>query len=1250
MELNNLRDYNFKISYGPSDDRLHDFYIPALSRSVRYERSAGFFTSTALAVAAAGVARLIKNGGTMRLLVGAQLAEEDVEAIRTGHELKDRLSARLVEAISEPEDTLLRRRLEVIAWMVAEGTLKIKVVLPKGKDGVPLPASVASEYYHPKEGVFTDANGNQIAFSGSVNESASGWIHNYEQFAVYRSWDASHPYLEEIVQRFERLWRDEEPSWIALQIPEAVEGKLLSFRPQQPPEIDPLERTDDDVLQRERILFQFIRDAPFLPNANRLGMATSTVTPLPHQERVADTIVERFPERFLLCDEVGLGKTIEAGIIIRQLTISGQVNRCLILTPKSILKQWQEELYEKFVLNIPRYDGGRFIDVFDREFEQSDENPWNSYPFILASSQLVKRKERHEELLEAEPWDLVVVDEAHHARRKDFLDDRYRPNRLMELLTKLRNRTRGMLLLTATPMQINPVEVWDLLKILGLGGRWGALQDNFLNFFTELRQSFDEVDWEFVLNMVRDFLSTGGAFDDVFCEHAEKQLGLVEWQQLRELPNSNKRYAVLKSLSKTGRVYAMEFSKRHTPLRGYLFRHTRTLLREYAKRGIFDARVPKRIPELVWIPMRSDEEELYNRIEEYISEFYEKYESERKGLGFIMTVYRRRLTSSFYAMKRSLERRLAFLRGDEAENVVGLTDDDIEREDLEQDVSEALENVPRTLFRGEIEYIEDFLAELGKLASDSKLEKLLDDLTEIFKRRETVLVFTQYTDTMDYLREQLRLIYGSQVACYSGRGGEYWNGTSWARTTKEKMKNAFLEGEEIKILLCTEAASEGLNLQTCGVLINYDMPWNPMRVEQRIGRIDRIGQQHKVVWIHNYFYEDTVEATIYQRLSDRIGWFESVVGELQPILAQVARTIRSVAMLRKEKRGRRLEEEIALLRKELDARQIELLKLDEYLDSEIEQTETLPPITLQELEKFIVGSQTLGHYFKPHPEIVGAHRLSLDGKDYAVTFQKELFDKHPNTLRLLSFGEELLSELLRQIEPQSQDAKKLGIIRCSTDAPVPRRSYYILSDQGPQRIENFSSLKVALQSSSTEKVREGFKPAPTTANANFASEDFKSIVEEAQTQLKRVLALQGQSERLAKEEKGRQLLLRAALIEIILSQRGAMRPQSGRTPSALQSDLFAEGVSLGFNEEAIKALRRHKYPFAGMLKLVDTNGLRPSPTDPFYLKIQNAPKESLRRRFNDIRQQVAELLNELAQQYSLAGEYHQKPIITVEYF
>ncbi|MFB0537603.1 MAG: hypothetical protein ACETWR_21770 [Anaerolineae bacterium] len=193
MYTTRLKDHDFQISYGPSDDRLHDFYIPALSASVRYDRTAGFFSSTALAVAAAGVARLIANGGTMRLLVGAQLSEADVRAIEKGRALTDVVAERLIAALSEPEGEVMRRRLEVLAWMVATGSLQIRVVLPKGPDGYPLPASQAQDYYHPKEGLFTDRDGNQIAFSGSVNESETGWRYNYEQFSVYFSWDATAP-------------------------------------------------------------------------------------------------------------------------------------------------------------------------------------------------------------------------------------------------------------------------------------------------------------------------------------------------------------------------------------------------------------------------------------------------------------------------------------------------------------------------------------------------------------------------------------------------------------------------------------------------------------------------------------------------------------------------------------------------------------------------------------------------------------------------------------------------------------------------------------------------------------------------------------------------------------------------------------------------------------------------------------------------------------------------------------------------
>jgi len=1225
-----LKDHDFRISYGPADDRLHDFYIPALSASIRYDRTAGFFSSSALAVAAAGVARLIAHGGTMRLLVGAELSEADVHAIERGQALSDVVAERLVAALSEPEEKIMRRRLEVLAWMVATGRLQIRVVLPKGQDGRPLPASQAQDYYHPKEGLFTDRYGDQVAFSGSVNESAAGWQRNYEQFMVFRSWDASRPFLSQVALRFKRLWNGQEPNWIALEVPEAARQQLLKYRPTVAPTRDPLERVPKekavaeaeerfvtaDELQRERVLFQFLRDAPYLLNARWLGAATSAVTPWPHQARIADTIIARFPERFLLCDEVGLGKTIEAGLVLRQLILSGLVRRCLILAPKSVCRQWQEELYEKFALNVPLFDGHTFRDVFDQEHTPDVPNPWDAEDIFIASSQLAKRRERQPELLAARPWDLVIVDEAHHARRKDFLVPRYRPNRLLELLmgrnggAGLKDRTLGLLLITATPMQVHPLEVWDLLRTLGLGGRWGASERNFLRFFQELRRPFDDADWDFVFGMVRDFLETGGEFDPVFTRQAEAKLGLVDWQRLKMLVSTRKRRATLKRLSPQARAMAVEMARRHTPLRRYLFRSTRRLLREYARRGIIKATVPRRDPKPVWIRMRDEEQDLYRRIEEYISQFYRKYEEERKGLGFVMTVYRRRLTSSFYAVRRSLERRLAFLRGRAIPGTLaGLDEDDLEQEDLSVDVSELLDEEERSRFRDEIEYVEDFLAELGRLGgNDSKVERLLADLDEIFKHRETVLIFTQYTDTVDFLREQLRQVYGSQVACYSGRGGEVWNGITWVLTTKEEIKNAFRQGEAIKILLCTEAASEGLNLQTCGVLINYDVPWNPMRVEQRIGRIDRIGQVHDQVWIRHYFYEDTVEAKVYRALEDRIGWFEDVVGELQPILARMGRAIQTVAMTPGAEREQVLARELERLREELEAQRAEGLALDQYLIAGEPLLEMAAPVTLSDLERVLTQGSPLADRFQPHPEFERAYWLQTDEGDVAVTFDAALFDAHPNTLRLLTYGSDLLTALLEAV-PEPASGSEGRVLRCSAEGLLSFCAYYTLDAKGrPQRIERLADLELVY---AREPDAHWSEETVKTACADFRRELTTLLQRQAQA-----VAARQRAERLALEEQARQTLLQAALVELAMGQQ----------PGLLEK----EALPVAFTEEAVTGLKRHGYPFAPLLRLVSVDDLRPTPTDPFYTAVQGQSRESLRGRFQALRDKAARLVDLLA--------------------
>jgi superfamily II DNA or RNA helicase len=1207
-----LRDQPFRIFYSPADDPLNNFYIPALSSSVRYDRSAGYFSSSALAVAASGVARLIQNSGRMRLLVGADLSEQDVEAIQQGYDLKTRVTERLLNRFSDPQDALLRLRLEVLAWMVAEGTLEIKVVLPRDEHGLPIPASQSEDYYHSKTGILTDEQGDQVGFIGSVNESETGWRRNYENFSVYFSWNETKPYLDQLTINFERLWNGQEKDWIALDIPEAVHNRLLQYRPARAPVRDPLEREPREIAEKtkplegkatpqERIIFQFLRDAPYLPSAIELGAHTSALTPWPHQTRVANTILQRFPDRALLCDEVGLGKTIEAGLVIRQLLISGRIKRCLILTPKSVLKQWQEELYEKFSLEVPRYDAGKYLTVDDQELSAPSGNPWDAFDVLLAGSQLAKRSDRRKQMLSARNWDLLVVDEAHHARRKDFREHIYRPNQLLSLLKDLneQDKVASLLLMTATPMQVHPVEVWDLLSVLGMGGRWGADEESFLEFFSQLRLPFDQVEWEFVFDMLRDYLTAGGELDPHFKAEASSKLGPVAWDSIEELPrHTGQRAAIIKQVGEAARPFIVEMAHRHTPLARYGFRNTRAILREYERRGIMKATVPFRKPRIERVPMRPDEEALYDRIDEYISHFYHKYENERRGLGFIMTVYRRRLTSSFYAVCESLKRRLAYLRGQLGEEAV-FQDDDIEQEELDLDISDTLGGLDRSFFQAELEYLTDFIQKLQLLSSnDSKMEALKSEIDRVFRQRGTVLVFTQYTDTMDYIRSQLCEVYGSDVACYSGRGGEVWNGIAWVETAKESVKNDFRAGK-VRVMVCTDSASEGLNLQTCGVLINYDMPWNPMRVEQRIGRIDRIGQEYKEVWVTNYFYKGTIEDQIYQRLSDRIKWFEVVVGDLQPILAEVGEVTRRLAMLPASEREIAFEEEIQSLRDRLQSREFESLDLDEYILKEDLQSGPASPVSLANIEDTLVHSNALGALFERHPEINQAYLLNWEQERLPITFSPECFDAHPDTVRLLTYGSPLFEKLLDSVEAPKPE-EMFGLIRFEAHDDIELRGWYSRPQAGGKEITTLPALMNWLA-----KVGDA---------VSFASPDIPVEVREmfdAQVKLVResqekVIAHRHTARFMTERAKAQSLLLKAAMVEIAL----------GMNP-----DMFeAESYPAAFSEKAVLGLQRHRAPWAALLQKAYEPGLSPVESNPYFQQIVGDSRESLKARIMQLTQ------------------------------
>ncbi len=265
-----------------------------------------------------------------------------------------------------------------------------------------------------------------------------------------------------------------------------------------------------------------------------------------------------------------------------------------------------------------------------------------------------------------------------------------------------------------------------------------------------------------------------------------------------------------------------------------------------------------------------------------------------------MTIYRRRMASSPYALKTSLQRRLdklqqviraltpaALVWTDEDETIA----DRLELEpDLDVLLDEALPKDP-ALAQAEATEIRQLLAHLDGLdQTDSKRDRFFDALEQALADSRHVLVFTEYADTMRYLREWLRPVYRQGVGCYSGEGGRVIEDDEWQAVTKAEITRRLSAGE-LDVLICTDAASEGLNLQAASVVINYDLPWNPSRVEQRIGRVDRIGQARTEVWVRNLFLADSVDMRVYQVLRERCGLFTHFVGHMQPVLDQARRVL-----------------------------------------------------------------------------------------------------------------------------------------------------------------------------------------------------------------------------------------------------------------------------------------------------------------------------------------------------------------------
>ncbi len=1030
-----LRDHDWKLLYErDSDDLDREVLVPALSQAVTYDRKTGFFSSHSLALAAAGLRPFIANGGHMRLLVSHRLSPDDVTAIQEGYDLRTRLGELLT--LTLPDDQMLAYRFKCLAWLVAAGRLDIKIALPTDNMGKLIGDHAL---FHEKMGLLTDSQGDRLCFYGSVNESTNAWRDSQESVMVFCSWKGQDETIAVHQESFDRLWDGFALRTLVVDFPNALRENLISFAPTDlsdedpdwpparpdPPATTPSESTIDDNMLRtqERTLVAFVRDAPRFPDAGvHEAMATSTVSLWPHQEHVISAIAQTYPDRYLLSDEVGLGKTIECGGAFRYLITSGRVRRVLLLVPKGVLSQWRTELREKFALPFWWYDGATFHDPYDGTDTRASTRPWAEHDLVIASSHLVRRADRQDPLLTGPAWDLIVLDEAHHARRRDVQGrgSGIRLNRLLDLLGRLsEDKTRSLLLLTATPMQIDLIETWDLLRLLDLGGSWAVAPDKFRAYYQAIKAGVTSINLPLLVALMADHLSTGGTIPPDVRRRMDAALDPNTCRRLISALTDNRVEDVRRMLTSQTRPVLEDVFRSATPLQDRMFRNSRERLREYRRRGLLHENIATRQVTDRFLAFGSPVEvDLYNEIDDYIKNYF--VIKQRSSLGFVAGIYRRRLTSSLYAFAESLRarqetlqgKRPTFLQADDAADMDDVTDDEIADE---IDADDMLRQAQQRAIDAERGKIDVMLARVDQVRIDSKLSLFMDDLHGyLIRGHRQAIVFTQYTDTLDDIRTHLTPRFGNDLACYSGRGGERWHAesASWVSMTKDDIKTLFRHGE-IRILLCTDAASEGLNLQSAALLFNYDMPWNPMRVEQRIGRIDRIGQPSDVVEIVNYYYEGTIEADIYRALRQRIGIFEVVVGPLQPILSGLGERIET-ALIGGVSRAKL----IADLTDDVEQAQKNGVNLDDFASSGVERWITSQPLPAppHDIDTLLRGSRYLtdaGIGFRADESRPGVYTLTRpDMPDLTVTFLPDVADTYPETVRYLTYGDPVFADLL----------------------------------------------------------------------------------------------------------------------------------------------------------------------------------------------------------------------------------------------
>jgi len=616
----------------------------------------------------------------------------------------------------------------------------------------------------------------------------------------------------------------------------------------------------DDIFQKfekslsDRPTDFFLKQLAYqFPLENSGGELSNSKTDLlPHQILLTHKIVEARRRRFLIADEVGLGKTIETGMIIRELHSRGEAKRILIVCPAGLTANWQNELKDCFRM---------YFDIFGKDFTDSSFHAWEKHHLVIVSIDTIKKPARLEKLMKGPEWDIIIFDEAHHLSRKKY-GNKIDVTQNYRLAEKLKGVTRDLFFLSATPHQGDGFQFWSLVQLL----------------------------------------------DDQLFENPEAM------EDHRGLLN---------------RVMFRRIKREVTDVDGNPI---------FMKRNVHSQKFS--------LSMR--EQRFYEKLTEYLREGYnaagvgqDKATKQQRAVGFIMATFQKIMSSSPRAIKQSLRRRLIAIYARRQMALESGLHGSITRADISTQIMKYQEEMRKIVIdllsyeRGKIDYTDAdaYIAQLKQRLKkrpkfeeeitnwaldalevnddiieseanipneDQKVKELIgliedgpdrkfDTLVRAVEQirraneKEKMIIFTQYLETLYFLQEEIGKYYGPEKIALI-KGGPL----------EEKIASceSFWDDNGAQFLLCTSAGGEGINLQVCRILFNYDLPWNPMAVEQRIGRIHRYGQT-ETAQVYNLVAEGTIEENVYSILEQKLLEIAKTIGKVDNLTGEVTEDFRS---------------------------------------------------------------------------------------------------------------------------------------------------------------------------------------------------------------------------------------------------------------------------------------------------------------------------------------------------------------------